>query len=132
MKLFRCSIILYCIAFAYGCGSKIKVQNDEIYSHHLQKHIQLHIIATPFSKDKSDINLVILNDATLMKIPVKDIVESLYHKNLVGEFLVVDIVRFDPEQLFGVSGTTKNLEKGALAEKYGQFITNELLPFTKK
>ena len=114
MKLSRYITILCCIAFAYGCGSKIKVQNDEIYSHHLQKHIQLHIIATPFSKDKSEINLVILNDASLMKIPVKDVVDSLYHKKQIGELLVVDIVSFDPEQLFGVSGISTNLKNGAL------------------
>lgn len=126
-------LILAGIMFLAGCHSKIKETEDEIYSRHLQKHISLTIISTPVPKNKSDFNLLLLNDGQgMQQAGIGKIVDSLYKKKLIKPLIIVGIAAFDAEQEYGVSGFTDGKDKGSLASKYADFIVNELLPFIKK
>jgi enterochelin esterase-like enzyme len=122
-------LLVFIISFA-ACQSKTKERNDEVYSRHLQKHISLTVISTPVPKNKSDFNLLLLNDGQdIGKLRVKKIVDSLYSKKLIQPLIVVGINAFDRKEEYGVSGKPGY---GASAEKYEGFITGELLPFVKK
>ncbi|HEY5393070.1 MAG TPA: alpha/beta hydrolase-fold protein [Hanamia sp.] len=130
MRLNYC--LLFLLTVACGCHSDIKKTSDNIYSRHLQKHINLSVISTPLPKNKSDLNLLIVNDANLLKEwDIKNVVDTYYSKKLIKPLIIVGVEEFDPEQEYGVAGFTEN-NKGTLAVKYNNFIVNELLPFIKK
>ncbi|HSN10043.1 MAG TPA: alpha/beta hydrolase-fold protein [Hanamia sp.] len=126
-------LFLISIAFLVSCHSKIKERKDEVYSRHLQKHISITVISTPVPNNKSDFNLLLLNDGQdIEKLRVKTIVDSLYKKKLIRPLIVVGIYAFDQMQEYGVAGKPDYKGNGASAEKYAGFITGELLPFIKK
>ncbi len=126
-------LFLISIAFLISCHSKIKERKDEVYSRHLQKHISLTVISTPVPNNKSDFNLLLLNDGQdINKLRVKEIVDSLYKKKVINPLIVVGIDAFDRMQEYGVAGKPDYQGNGASAEKYAGFITGELLPFVKK
>lgn len=126
-------LILISMVLLAGCSSNAKENEDDIYSRHLQKHISLTIISTPVPKDKGDFNLLLLNDGQdVDKLRVKNIVDSLYKKKSIQPLVVVAINAFDRMQEYGVTGNPDYQGNGASAEKYGNFIINELLPFVKK
>ncbi len=126
-------LFLLCACLVAACGSKTKENKDEIYSRHLQKHIKLTIISTPVPNDKSDFNLLLLNDGQdVEQLRVKKLVDSLYKKKLIQPLVVVAIDAFDRMQEYGVAGFPDYQGNGASAEKYSNFIVNELLPFIKK
>jgi enterochelin esterase-like enzyme len=132
IKTYNLLLLFYVILLA-ACSSKIKENKDEVYSRHLQKHISLTIISTPVPKDKGDFNLLLLNDGQDMgQLGVKNIVDSLYNKKLILPLVVVGINAFDRMQEYGVAGYPDYQNNGASAEKYSNFIINELLPFIKK
>ena len=127
------TLLLFYVILLAACSSKIKENKDEVYSRHLQKHISLTIISTPVPKDKGDFNLLLLNDGQDMgQLRVKNIVDSLYNKKLILPLVVVGINAFDRMQEYGVAGYPDYQNNGASAEKYSNFIINELLPFIKK
>ncbi|MFN8252958.1 MAG: alpha/beta hydrolase-fold protein [Ferruginibacter sp.] len=116
-----------------GCKKKIKQQEDEVYSRHLQKKVRLTIITTPMPDEKSNMNLLLLNDGQEMeKWGVKKIVDSLYRKNLIEPVLVVGIHTSAREKEYGVSGSPDFMNRGEKADKYAAFIDDELYPFIKK
>jgi Putative esterase len=126
-------LILAGIMFLAGCHPKIKETQDEIYSRHLQKHISLTVISTPVPKNKSDFDLLILNNGqNIQKEGIVNIVVSLYRKKLINPLVIVGVHAFDPEKEYGVSGFTDGKNIGSLASKYADFVVNELLPFVKK
>lgn len=133
MIQFRYCLMVIGLLFLAGCHSKIKERNDKIYSRHLQKYITLTVISTPVPKDKGDFNLLLLNDGQdAEKLRVKQILDSLNKKKLIQPLLVVAIHAFDRISEYGVAGNPDYRGNGAAAEKYGNFIINELLPFVKK
>lgn len=116
-----------------GCKSKIKQQDDELYSRHLQRHVKLTIISTPLPDDKNDMNLLILNDGQdIAQFRVREIVDSLYSKNLIKPLLIVGIHAGDRMKELGVAGYTDYLNRGEKADHYDAFVNNELYPFAKK
>lgn len=118
---------------AFGCKSKIKQQDDAIYSRHLQRHVKLTIISTPLPDDKTELNLLLLNDGQdLGRFRVKEIVDSLYRKNLIKALLIVGIDAGDRMKEYGVAGYPDFLNRGDKADRYDEFINNELYPFAKK
>ena len=118
---------------AFGCKSKIKQQDDEIYSRHLQRHVKLTIITTPMPDDKNDLNLLILNDGQdVVQWRVKEIVDSLYKKKLIKPLLIVAVHAGDRMKEYGVAGYPDYLNRGDKAGYYDDFINNELYPFAKK
>lgn len=131
VKISSFLIISGCVLFI-GCHSKIKETKDEVYSRHLQKHIKLNIISTPVPKDKKDFNLLLFNGGQAMnQLGVKNIIDSLNRKKLIKPLIIVGIDAFDPAEEFGVAGFPGSENQGTLAEKYSNFIVNELLPFVK-
>lgn len=127
------AIVLSVSILATGCGKKIKQVEDEIYSRHLQEHIKLTIISTPPPDDKSDFNLLLLNDGQDMdKLRVKLILDSLNKKKLIKPLIVVGIHAVNRNETFGVAGMPDYLQRGSKADKYASFIDNELYDFVKK
>lgn len=118
---------------AISCQSKIKQQDDELYSRHLQRQVKLTIISTPMPADKTELNLLILNDGQDMgQFKVKEIVDSLYKKNLIKPLLIVGVHAGDRMQEYGVAEYPDFLKRGDKADSYDAFINNELYPFAKK
>ena len=97
-------IALLLLISAFSCKSKIKQQDDELYSRHLQRQVKLTIISTPMPDDKSEMNLLLLNDGQEMgQFRIKEIVDSLYSKNLIKPLLVVGIHAGDRMKEYGVA-----------------------------
>ncbi len=123
------TLLIVCI----NCTKKIKQQDDEIYSRHLQEHIKLTIISTPIPDTKNEMNLLILNDGQdADKFRIKVIVDSLYRKKLIAPLLVVAVHAGKREEWYGVAGKPDFENRGKRADKYAAFIDNELYPFIKK
>ena len=118
---------------AVGCKSKIKQQDDELYSRHLQRQVKLTIISTPMPADKTELNLLILNDGQETgQFKVREILDSLYSKKLIKPVLIVAVHAGDRMKEYGVSGNPDFLKRGDKADSYDAFINNELYPFAKK
>ncbi len=125
-------LVLWLIS-ALGCKSKIKQQDDELYSRHLQRTVKLTIINTPMPGDKTELNLLILNDGQeLGQFKVKEIIDSLYRKKLIKPLLVVGVHAGNRMQEYGVADHPDFLKRGDKADHYDAFINNELYPFAKK
>lgn len=76
---------------------------------------------------------MLLNDGQdVKKLKVKDAVDSLFKKKLIQPLIVVAIKTSDRMQEYGVGGNPDYQGNGASAQKYSDFIINELLPFVKK
>jgi len=133
MKKIDSYLLFIVIVVITSCQSKVKERKDEVYSRHLQKHISLTVINTPVPNNKSDFNLLLLNDGQeIEKLRVKEIVDSLYRGKLIQPLIVVGINAFDRKNEYGVTGKPDANGNGTYAEKYQAFITGELLPFIKK
>ncbi len=125
-------LLLLQLAFS-NCKSKIKQQDDDLYSRHLQRHVKLTIINTPMPDDKSQMNLLLLNDGQDMeKFRVKEIVDSLYSKKLIQPLLVVCIHAGDRMKEYGVADQPDYQNRGDKAGYYDAFINDELYPYAKK
>jgi len=119
--------------FSTGCKNKIKQHEDEIYSRHLQRQVKLTIISTPMPDDKTELNLLLLNDGQdAGKFRVKEILDSLYRKKLIKPLIIVGIAAGDRMKEYGVSENPDFMNRGDKADKYAAFIDNELYPFAKK
>lgn len=116
-----------------SCSKKIKKIEDKIYSRHLQTHIPLSIISTPLPDDTKNINLLLLNDGQdIEQLNVVKTVDSLYKATAIEPIIIVAIHSIDRMQTYGVAGIPDFNKRGSKADKYEQFIFNELLPFVKK
>ncbi len=116
-----------------ACKSSVKEKTDELYSRHLQEHVKLTIISTPMPNDKTEMNLLLLNDGQDMdKMRVKEILDSLWKKKLIEPLLVVGIHPGDRMQEYGVADYPDYKNNGSKASKYAMFIDDELYPFVKK
>lgn len=113
----KISVTVACIVFSFGCGNKIKINEDTVYSRHLQKQMELVVISTPVPADKSDFNLFILNDGQdLEKHRVKMIVDNLWKKKLIKPLSVVGIKSTDRKDVYGVAGMPDYQNNGKSAE----------------
>lgn len=116
-----------------GCKQKIKQQEDEVYSRHLQRQVKLTIISTPIPDDKSTMNLLLLNDGQdIEKWDVQKIADNLYRKKLIAPLLVVAIHAGDRTKEYGVSDQPDFMNRGDKADNYAAFVDDELYPFIKK
>jgi enterochelin esterase-like enzyme len=132
-KYFLPLTLVLSLISAIGCKSKIKQQDDELYSRHLQRQVKLTIINTPMPDDKTELNLLILNDGQDMgQFRVKEMIDSLYDKKLIKPLLIVGVHAGDRMQEYGVSEHPDFLKRGDKADSYDAFINNELYPFAKK
>ena len=129
-----CFITILVMAFTLlSCSKKIKQQDDEIYSRHLQQHIKLTIISTAMPDDKSEMNLLLLNDGQdVEQLKVKEAITDLYKKKLIQPMMVVAIKAIERENIYGVAGYPDYQNRGSKADKYAAFIDDELYAFIKK
>lgn len=119
--------------FSVGCKKKIKQQEDQLYSRHLQRQVKLSILSTPMPDDKSELNLLLLNDGQdLQKFGVREILDSLYKKKLIKPLIIVGIVADERTKEFGVSQQPDFMKRGDKADSYSKFIDDELYAFVKK
>ena len=127
------SALVLLLFLAFGCKSKIKQQDDEIYSRHLQRQVKLTIISTPMPDDKTELNLLLLNDGQEMgQFRIKEILDSLYRKKLIKPLLIVGIHAGDRMKEYGVADYPDFNNRGDKAGYYDKFIDDELYFFAKK
>ncbi len=125
--------LLTLVFMSSACKKKIKVQQDELYSRHLQAHVKLTIISTPAPDEKDDMNLLLLNDGQdVEQFRTAAILDSLWNKKLIGPLLVVAIDAGKREDWYGVAGYPDYENRGGKADKYAAFIDNELYAYIKK
>lgn len=122
------------VSILFSCKSKSTgQQEDEIYSRHLQRKVKLSIINTPIPDERTELNLLLLNDGQDTRaMRVKEIVDSLYKANLIQPLLVVAIHAGDRMQEYGISGKPDYEKRGSRAVFYNSFIQDELYAFIKK
>ncbi|MGZ5246010.1 MAG: alpha/beta hydrolase [Flavitalea sp.] len=129
----RSFVLLLIITFLFSCRSETKKQEDEIYSRHLQRKVQLTILNTPLPDDASKWNLLLMNDGNEMeKLDLQKIIDSLYQLKKIGPLIVVGIHTGDRIKEYGVSAKPDYEGRGSKAEDYSEFVGNELIPFIKK
>ncbi len=131
MKYF---IVPFFFILFIGCKNKsIELQEDKIYSRHLQRQVTLSIINTPIPDNKESLNLLLLNDGQDIKaLRLNEIIDSLYKLNRIQPLLVVAIHAGDRMQEYGISGKPDYENKGNRAALYNAFVDKELYSFIKK
>lgn len=131
MYKFLLSVVL--ITLLISCGKKIKVQEDEIYSRHLQHKVKLTVLNTPVPSDKEELNLLIMNDGQdFQQLRMKEILDSLWKKKLIQPLLVVGVHAGNREQEYGVADKPDYQNRGSRANYYDAFVDDELYFFIKK
>jgi enterochelin esterase-like enzyme len=91
------------------------------------------VIHTPIPNDKSQLNLLILNDGQdAGKFRIREIVDSLYEKDAIQPLVVVAVHAGDRMQEYGVADKPDYEKKGSRAGYYDAFINDELYPYAKK
>jgi enterochelin esterase-like enzyme len=108
-------------------------RDDELYSRHLQRKVKLTIIHTPVPDDKSQLNLLILNDGQdIGQFRIKEITDSLYKAGVIQPLVIVGVYAGDRMQEFGVADKPDYMGRGSRAQYYDAFINDELYPYAKK
>ncbi|HMH34845.1 MAG TPA: alpha/beta hydrolase-fold protein [Puia sp.] len=108
-------------------------QDDQLYSRHLQRQVKLTVIHTPVPDDKSQLNLLILNDGQdAGQFRLREVIDSLYAKHEIKPLVVVAVHAGDRMQEFGVADRPDFEKKGSRAGYYDAFINDELYPYAKK
>jgi len=124
---------LIILASSVSCRSGTTLQEDEIYSRHLQRKVKLTVINTPIPSDRSKLNLLLLNDGQeVSRLRVKEVVDSLFSNGKIQPLVVVAIHAGNRLQEYGVAGKPDYAGRGGKAGYYEAFINNELYPFLKK
>jgi enterochelin esterase-like enzyme len=106
---------------------------DELYSRHLQRKVKLTILHTPAPGDRSQFNLLILNNGEdIKKMRIKEIMDSLYKIGKLKPLVVIGVEAGDSAKEYGVADRPDNLGHGERASFYDDFMNNELYPYAKK
>ncbi len=116
-----------------ACRSKIKQQEDSIYSRHLQRHVALTVITTPMPNNKEEMNLLLFigskNDL-LEHVRAKKVMDSLWKKDLIQP---LTLVCFEgQEKDYGLEESNDNVMEAIQHLKFNHFIMTELYPFIKE
>lgn len=116
-----------------SCRKKIKQLDDDVYSRHLQQHVKLTIFSTPIPDDKSQLNLLLLNDGQdAGQVKVTEALDSLYKAKAIQPLVVVAIHAAEREAEYGVAGFPDYKKRGNKADNYAAFVDDELYPYIKK
>lgn len=116
-----------------SCKKGVQQQKDELYSRHLQRTVKLEIIHTAEPDDKSDFQLLIVNDAKVANsIGLFETTDRLYKDKQIGPLLIVVVDGVNGKQEYGIADNSNKGNKGAKADHYDSFIHNELYPYAKK
>ena len=129
MKVIRLLICLQIVLSIISCKSTVKEQKDKVYSRHIQRYVDLTIVATAMPDKKQEMNLLLFNDSKwLVKTRAKEIIDSLYKKKKIQPLLLVAINGMQSD--YGLEET--DIKKAKQYKKYNDFVINELYPFVKK
>lgn len=130
----RIILSLWLLPLLVACGSaKTGKQEDELYSRHLQRKVKLTILNSPLPSDKTELNLLIVNDGQdLTALRCETVLDSLTKTGKLKPLLIVGIEAGDRMQEFGVSGQPDFQQRGKKAGQYEDFVVKELLPFIRK
>lgn len=132
-KTFARVITAVIIISLAACSKRVKQQDDELYSRHLQRKVKLTVINTPLPDEKSEYNLLVCNDGQeLEKIQLKSIIDSLYKAKAIAPLVIVGIHAGDRMEEYGIADKIKNTVSGGKADHYDSFFNNELYPYAKK
>lgn len=119
-----------CLMIFVSCKPKVGERSDKLYSRHLQKNVTLKVYNTPPPDNRSDFNLLLLNDpSSFQSIDIKETISRLSKQKMIQPLIIVAI---EGKNHFGVAGDGKSAPKDREAEKYSDFIVNELLGYVKK
>jgi enterochelin esterase-like enzyme len=122
-----------CLLLVATACKKAEKMDDHLYSKHLQQSITLHILHTPPPSDRSDYNLLIVNDGQDMdSLGVKETMDSLYKAGKILPLVIIGVEASDRMKEYGVSGKPDYLGRGSQAAFYDDFINSELYPYAKK
>ncbi len=122
--------LLVVIVVLTACKSSVKEQDDKVYSRHLQRYVNLTIISTQIPDNKSDMNLLLFNDAALLeKTAVKKILDSLNNLKQIQPLVIIGIEGKENAD-YGLSELAST--SGSKTDKYNSFVINELLPYIRK
>jgi predicted alpha/beta superfamily hydrolase len=125
--------LLFSTLFFFTSCKRVKQTDDTLYSRHLQRNVKLHIIHTPPPSDRSQFNLLILNDGQdLDKLRTKETMDSLYKEGKIAPLVIIGVEAGDRMQEYGVTDKPDYLGRGKRASFYDAFINNELYPYAKK
>lgn len=126
----KISTLALCLILFLSCSTKQGAQQDELYSRHLQRKVQLTIFNTELPSDKSSWNLLLLNDGNESeKLGLQTTIDSLYKIQKIGPLVVVAIHPGDRMQEYGISNKPDFQGRGNKADHYSSFIGRELIPF---
>ncbi len=116
-----------------SCSSSSHTRQDELYSRHLQRKVQLTIVNNNLKGPKDQWNLLLLNDGNEMeKLDVSKVIDSLQQKGSIGPLIVVGIHTGDRMQEYGISNKPDFEGRGNKADNYSSFVGKELIPFILK
>lgn len=131
MQVQRISWLVLICSLIFSCRGKVEERSDELYSRHLQKKISLKVWNTPVPDEKSSFHLLLLtNAAEFQHLQIKDLLRGLIKEKQIQPMVIVAIK--DDKKYFGINGDGKSAPKNREAEKYDNFIVNELLAHIKK
>lgn len=121
------------LTISISCKKGVQQQKDELYSRHLQRNVKLEIIHTAEPDDKSEFQLLIVNDAKVANsIGLFETTDRLYKDKQIGSLLIVLVDGVNSKQEYGIGEASKKGNKGEKADHYDAFIHNELYPYAKK
>jgi len=114
-------------------SSEIIKSTHRIKSLHLNRTVELEMYSPDELMGNEEVNLLLLNDGQESEaMQVQDALSQLYTSGKIEPLIVVAIkASEDRVQEYGVAGVPDFLGRGAKADKYTAFITNELLPFVQ-
>jgi enterochelin esterase-like enzyme len=110
---------------------RIVVENEELYSVHLDRDVKLDIYLPTHVSKPETINLLLINDGQdLPKMPFTEILSDLYQHDKIEPLLCVGIhCGAERKMEYGIASQPDYLGRGARAADYTSFIFEELLPF---
>ncbi|MFC4262019.1 hypothetical protein ACFOWM_03955 [Ferruginibacter yonginensis] len=126
-------IFLAFVSMLFSCKSATKKIEDSLYSRHLQRNMPITIISTSVPDNKSDYNLLLFNQTSMLDVVnAQKIIDSLFKKKQIQPLIVVAFEgKSGPiNNEYGLSNMDNNDAKKY--KKLHDFIINELYPFVKK
>ncbi len=129
METKRILVCLIAFFMIVACKSTVKKQNDKVYSRHLQRSVDITIIATKMPDKKEEMNLLLLiNNDLVDENEAKDIVDSLYKNKKIQPVILISFKGTKGD--YGLEELQIPLAKQY--KKFNAFVVNELYPFVKK
>lgn len=115
-----------------GYKTHVAVEHSSMYSKYLSRKVAVDYYV-PQKIHAQEFSLLLINDGQDMpKMHFDEILGSLYQQHLIQPLICVAIAANENRRMeYGVAATTDYLGRGALAEKYTEFIIKEVLPFVK-